>query len=188
MKSSKKIIVARLISLLIQWNDYSSMCYRHTRVMTTRAEFIINLNNVKFNNWLKHLHQNCQNIDNVKIAKEIYRWFQIKEKSAWLIDVLDNFCFFHHTMLEHHVSLNVLKMLFANFTAFELFKWCILDNIVRESFKWWFDLKIIIFDYLKTSIEEVVLIEYEMYFHHQREIQEHTSWSWFKSMIYLLTQ
>ena len=142
------------------------MCYKHTKIMTTRTEFIINFNNVKFNNRFKHLHQNGQNINDVKIAKEIYRWFRIKEKFARSIDILDNFRFFYRTMLEHRVSLDALKMLFADFTAFDLFKWHVIDNIARELFKWWFNLKIIIFDCLKTNIEEIVLIEYEMYFYH----------------------
>ena len=135
MKSNKKIIVAWLISLLIQWNNYSSMCHKHTKVMTIKTEFIINFNNVKFKNRLTHLHQNRQNIENVKIAKKIYRWFRIKERFAWQIDAFDNFRFFYRMMSEYRVSWNALKMFLSDFTAFELFKERVIDNVVRESFK-----------------------------------------------------
>ena len=127
------------------------MCHWHTKVMTARTKFIINFNNVEFKNRFTHLHQNCQNIENVKIAKKIYPWFRIKKKFVWQIDVFDNFRFFHRMMLEYRVSLNALKMLLSDFIAFKLFKWRVIDNIVRESFKRWFDLKLNIWNFFRNA-------------------------------------
>ena len=135
---------------------------------------------------LIHIYQNRDRFDNVKTAIETYRWFCTNAKFVQIIDRLDSYHFFHVDISKYCAFVEIL--LTKNFIQTKLNKWKIDENMIKNLFQWWFDQKIKITECDEICIKEIILTEYNMYRHHQREIMKRTSYDWLRTMIHSLAQ
>ena len=60
--------------------------------------------------------------------------------------------------------------------------------MIKNLFQWWFDQKIKITECDEIYIKKVVLTEYDMCRHHQRETMKQTSYDWLHTMIHSFAQ
>ena len=162
------------------------MSHKHNRTLTKKIEFFTNFSNNTFVIRFKYIYRHRQTIDDFKMNENIFRWFRTNSRSSKSTNAFDNYRFFHIEASAYRVFWKILQT--SNFSKIDMNLWQVKNNIVRGNFKWSFNFKRIIFDCLETNIKEIALIEYEMYFHHHREIMNKNILKWFKFIIYFLTQ
>lgn len=103
------------------------------------------------------------------LDKDAHRWVRMGVRPARFFDALDVYQFSHVSASEYRTFWEILQ---SNFSTGGLSLWNSSGNLIRLFFKWWSDQKISITNCPETSIEEVIMLEYDLYLHHRRDHAE----------------
>ncbi len=135
---------------------------------------------------LTYLYVNRNQIRKLKIDNAIYSCFRRNVRFARITNELNLYRFFHRTFIQD--SSNIIDI-FENISAQEQHDWIFTENVVLfDLFRRWFDNRVQMIDCFETSIEELVLNEFEMYRHHFRRMNNRDNFDWQRNQFYFIAQ